>query len=222
MGSAIMRTFIAFLTFVAAAAGATDVAVDHGYELIFQSNTTEVDNVCFDTPTLPSWLSGSYIMAAIGQMEINGQRFNDVLDAFGKLNRFQMNNGTVCFTTKMMNTGFYNESMRENKIGRGVLFDEPTPPRDRCFDPMCNVFAPNDNVVVNSVKLGGEFMMVTDSPTALNFDPFSLEMTGKHKWSDHIVKFGNMGELGSGHPLRIPGGDGRLVDLVVEAPFIGK
>ena len=57
---------------------------------------------------------------------------------------------------------------------------------------MCNVFAPNDNVVVNSVKLGGEFMMVTDSPTALNFDPFSLEMTGKHKWSDHIVKFGNV------------------------------
>ena len=57
-------------------------------------------------------------MAAIGQMEVNGQRFNDVLDAFGKLNRFQMNNGTVCFTTKMMNTGFYNESMRENKIGR--------------------------------------------------------------------------------------------------------
>ena len=37
--------------------------------------------------------------------------------------------------------------------------------------------------------------MVTDSPTALNFDPATLGMKSKHKWSDHMVKFGNMGEV---------------------------
>ena len=74
--------------------------------------------MCFNAPGLPEFLTGSFIMAVIGQMEVGEQKFNDVLDGFGKLNRFEMKNGTVCFTTKMMNTGFYNESMREKKIGR--------------------------------------------------------------------------------------------------------
>jgi len=196
-------------------------AADLGYELIFKSENSTVDNKCFPAPNLPAFLNGSYLFAAIGQLEMGEQRFNDILDGFGKLHRFEMSAGKVCFSAKMMDTGFYTESVEKGRIADGVLFDETTPPRRKCLDPMCNVFAPNDNVIINTVKLGTDYLMVTDSPTALNFDPATLGMKSKHKWSDHMVKFGNMGELSSGHPLRWPG-DGRLLDLVVEAPYIGK
>jgi len=91
------------------AGGSTTVAADFGYELLFQSNTTEVDNACFPVgASYPEWLNGSYLFAAMGQLEIGEQRFNDILDAFGKLHRFELNadKQEVCFSTRMMNTGF--------------------------------------------------------------------------------------------------------------------
>ena len=57
------------------------------------------------------------------------QRFNDILDGFGKLHRFEMSAGKVCFSAKMMDTGFYTESVEKGRIADGVLFDETTPPR---------------------------------------------------------------------------------------------
>lgn len=190
---------------------------------MFQSNTTRVDNSCFRTTPYPAYMAGMYLFASIGQMELGGFRFQDVLDGFGKIHRFDMAPDTdqICFSTKMMDTGFYNESMAQGKVAAGVLFKETIPPR-KCLLPVCNILAPNDNVVINTVSIGADYMMVTDSPTTLNFDPARLHMTGVHKWDDHFVKWGNKGMLGSGHPLRWPGdAQNRLLNIVVEAPYVG-
>ena len=61
-----------------------DVAIDEGYELLFRSETTEVRNTCFRTAALPHWLQGSFLFAAVGQLEVGVQKFVNVLDGFGK------------------------------------------------------------------------------------------------------------------------------------------
>ena len=196
---------------------------EEGWKLLFTSNTTEVDNYCISTRALPHYLNGSYLFAAIGQLEMGGQRFQDILDGYGKLHRFVLSSSSqkVCFTAKMMDTGFYNESVKKGGVAAGVLFSETIPPR-HCILPMCNIRGPNDNVIINTLALGNDYMMVTDSPTTLDFDPASLHMRGLHKWTDSFTKRGNMGMLGSGHPLPWPqDAQNRLLNIVVEAPYIG-
>eukprot|EP00937_MAST-01D_sp_MAST-1D-sp2_P001050 g1050.t1 len=201
-------------------------AVDEGYEMLFRSETTEVCNACYEAPSLPSWLEGSYLIAAIGQLEIGEQKFVDVLDGFGKLHRVDIKPraglpSEICLSARMMDTAFYNESLAKGKIAPSVLFNEPVPPR-KGLNPLRNIMGPNDNVLINSVELGkGQYMMVTDSPTSLDVSPSTLRMLGKHRWSDKTVRPGNMGMLGSGHPLRWPGdAQKRLLELVVEAPYV--
>ena len=212
-----------------ASAAADAVAVDEGYGMVYQSNTTEVDRFCFSSGALPPYVNGTYIFAAVGAMEMGETRFVDVLDGFGKLHSFELDGGDGgggCFSAAMMNTGFYNASVAKGVVTAGVLFDETVPPR-KGLDPLRNILAPNDNVIINTVKLGEGYMMVTDSPTTLDFDPRTLGMLGEHKWDDKMVKLGNKGMLSSGHPVRRPRSSasgaehGQLIDIVVEAPFVG-
>jgi len=199
------------------------LSVEEGWELLFRSNTTEVDKICFDTGgfEVPRFMHGMYLFASVGQMEMGGLHFQDVLDGFGKIHRFMISTESVCFSAKMMDTGFYNDSKKHGKVGPGVLFKETVPPR-QCLLPLCNIIAPNDNVIINTVAIAQDYMMVTDSPTTLDFDPARLHMIGTHKWSDHFVKWGNKGMLGSGHPLRWPSdSQNRLLNIVVEAPYVG-
>jgi hypothetical protein len=51
-----------------------------------------------------------------------------ILDGFGKLNRFDIRQGQVCFTARMMDTGFYNDSIALQKVAPAVLFEQTAPP----------------------------------------------------------------------------------------------
>ena len=217
-----------------ASTAAAPSAPDMHYEMIYQSNTTEVKRFCF-TGAVPSYVNGTYMFATVGAMEMGHMKFVDVLDGFGKLHSFELDGGNGgdpagggggggCFSAKMMNTAFYNASLAKGEVTAGVLFDETVPPR-KGLDPLRNILAPNDNVIINTVKLGEDFMMVTDSPTTLDFDPITLGMLDTHQWDDKMVRFGSKGMLSSGHPVRRPRSataeNGQLIDVVVEAPYVG-
>ena len=64
--------------------------------------------------------------------------------SFGKLSRFTVSQGKLCFASRMMDTEFYNLSIAKNYVAPSMLFMETTPPRG--FSGLRNLAGPNDNV----------------------------------------------------------------------------
>jgi len=211
---------------------------DIGYELLFADSTETVEWECWDAPQLPSWMNGSFVIPAVGQFSFGGLDFQGTLDGFGKLHRFQLSDGKVCERARMMLTGFYNQSHEMGTVAPSMLFDETSPPRQPCNVtepkhskyPSCNVDAPNDNTFVNAIKLGDEYLTITDSVYADHIDPINAQVLGKWNWTDKVGHFLHMGALASAHPLRRDGwySDSDMIMLQIDTsplprgvPFVG-
>jgi carotenoid cleavage dioxygenase-like enzyme len=198
---------------------------DPGWELLFQDSTQSVEMWCEAAPALPSYLHGSFYMSGPAQFSLGGYNFTCVLDAFGKINRFELSHGQICFSARMLQSKFYNDSMTLGRPAAGLLFTETVPPR-KCpfYNPLCNVLAmvdSADNNFVNTLKLGKELTLLTDSTTFLDFDPRSLRVLGHRKFrqNDDFDTFG--GFLGSAHPLKAATGD-RWVEIMMGTSGLGQ
>merc|ERR1711907_371266 len=184
MGALPMRSSQVVAVAAIALAVFIKAAEDIGYEELFEDSIKPVPWTCWDNAGLPSWLNGSFIIPSVGQFSFGGRKFKGTLDGFGKLHRFQLAGQQICERANMMLTGFYNTSMKEGTIAPGMLFDETEPPRPPCNVsdpsapkyPSCNVKAPNDNTFVNTIKLGQEYLTITDSVYADHVDPSAAQV----------------------------------------------
>lgn len=189
---------------------------DLGFAELFTTHNASVDEVCIDFPAA-SYLEGTFVLPSLGQFEMADETFTGLLDGFGKLARFTLSNQSLCYHSRMMDTGFYNESMHTGKVAPGLMFSETAPPRN--YSGLQNIGGPNDNVFVNTYSLGvpgpGEqshFRCVTDSQMSIEFDPLTLNMIGKKiKWEDKM-DFGNL-PIGSAHPLPHPHEAGCIINV---------
>jgi len=201
---------------LAAAVSARDI----GYTELFTSHNLSVD-YCIEQP-VPNLLHGSsFIIPSLGQFEMGNTSFRGLLDGFGKLNRFTFANGSICFKSKMMDTGFYNASLSAGKVGPSLLFAETDPPRG--YGAMTNMQGPNDNVFVNTYQMADVFRAVTDSETSLEFDPHTLAMIGKTKWSDQDdeIPAPIMFTSGSAHQLPHPNMTQCIVNVLPKGDMMG-
>ena len=180
----------------------------------FDSSSNRIDRVC---TTTSNPITGTFLIPSTGVFVVGDYSFASGLDAFGKLTKFEISPDETCVTSVMMNTGFYNQSLAAGKIIEGVLFKDTVPPREKCklSAPMCNLNGPNDNVFVNTVQLNdGRIVAVTDSPTWLTVEGETLTIGERLPFSK--IESGQIGMLGSGHPLWVPiGGKDTLVGLEV-------
>ena len=205
--------------------GSASAAADVGFTHLYEDSPLPVQWQCWSHAQLPSWLNGSFLLPSVGLFNFKGKEFQGLLDGFGKLHRFEMADGKICLTSKMMLSGFYNQSLSQGSVAPSMLFKETKPPRSCGLNPLCNVKGPNDNVYINSIKLGDHFLQLTDSPVALEVDLETLDIQGKWAWTDKIGHRLHMGVLGSAHPLRRPTSDGSLGEYVMlqtDAPEIGS
>lgn len=171
---------------------------DAGYEKIWTMSSTEnVKETCFELDKSLHWMNGSYIVASVAQFEIGEQTFQGSLDGYGKWHRFEFSaDQGMCFQCRMMESGFYNQSMQENKIIPEMLFADTTPSANTTT--MQRALAPNDNNLVNSFQIGNKFRVNTDFIYYLEMDPYNLEVLDLFKYTDgDVVGF----PLGSAHPM---------------------
>jgi carotenoid cleavage dioxygenase-like enzyme len=200
------------------------VAEDVGYEKFFQSSSAEVwPAQCFDAPGIPAHVQGTYLLGGPALFEMGGRAFQSALDGFGKVHSFKVGGAKVCFSTRMMQTGFYNASVKAGTIGHGGLFLETVPPRScEPFHPLCNMKAAGDNNFVNSFQVSpdepNKLLMVSDTTKMVDFDLESLSVTGDHSWDDHMVQFMHTAALGSAHPLPDPAGRGGTIGIAISSP----
>ena len=197
----IMHTFYCtitlLLTFTTTVARAhEEQTTDIGYDQLFVTHNESFSQVCQDS-NFPKYIKGTFIIPSLGQFEKGGVTFQGLLDGYGKLSRFSVSNGNICFASRMMDTGFYNVSNQMDSIAPSMLFMNTIPTRN--FSGIRNLQGPNDNVFVNTYALDNHFRCVTDSQVELEFDPKTLKMNGpKMKWQD---KTDHGIPLGSAHGL---------------------
>jgi len=197
-------------------------AMDVGYEGLYQTNAdiiTPSEQKCFDIRGLPSSILGTYIIGGPAIFEYGGQAFTSVLDGFGKINRIEIRNGHACFATNMLQSSFWNSSIKAGHIAPGALFTETKPPR-KCpfYNPACDMMAKSDNNWVNSVHLSGggdKIILLSDTTTMIDYDISSMTVSGVHKFDDHMTKLFEVNALGSAHPHT--DGHGGFIEFGVES-----
>jgi carotenoid cleavage dioxygenase-like enzyme len=179
---------------------------DPGYVSLFTTNNESMSGFVSEPGPVPLELvGGSYIIPSLGQFEMGDQKVQGLFDAFGKLHRFGFNtNGSMTFVCKMMDTAFYNQSEALGAVGPGNVFYKTDPPRK--FTGMQNIGGPNDNVFVNTYRIGEgnntRMRSITDSQTGVEFDPHTLKMMRNITWNDRLDKPAPpiTYESGSAHP----------------------
>ena len=175
---------------------------DTGYETLFTTYDTNIPQTCFplSSNTLP-FEEGSFIIPSVAKFELGNHNFTSVLDGFGKFHKFTFKSGTsptMCFTSRMIGSGFYNQSENSNQIAPSVLFMDTAPPLN--YKPFQTLNGPNDNVYVNTAKIGDSFLSLTDSQYVLKFNEDDLSVEGLVKWADGLDKA--KVATGSAHALK--------------------
>lgn len=190
----------------ATAARAATTALDEGYEALFTSYTENTPRTCQGLPASLSGLgisSGSFIIPSVAEFELGDNAFQSVLDGYGKLHKFDFDaaKNEFCYTSRMIESGFYNQSTASKTIAPGILFMDTIPPLK--YKAAQKLAGPNDNVYVNTFRLGGpssdSILSLTDSQYMLNIDFDSLGVQNLVKFSDSLDK--NKLSTGSAHVL---------------------
>merc|ERR1719454_1030676 len=141
------------------------------------------------------------------------------------LNRFEIGSAQVCFTSVWMDTLYLNQSESKG-YPVGMIFEHPIPDRPACplLHPECNMKAGGDNNWVNIISVGGELLMLSDTPVMMPVDVDTLKFSGIKPWLDdkqgsmsqpNWIKTGHVATTGSAHPVQRPGTN-TWVDIISE------
>jgi len=172
--------------------------LDEGYDILYKTFDEPIERTCFTLSQKTSFAKGTWVIPSVGQFEMGNNKFTSVLDGFGKLHKFDFVSDQVCFTSKMIESGFYNESMAKGKAAPGVLFMDMQPPMH--YNYAQKMGGPNDNVYVKTLRVGETYFSLTDAQTMLEFSPADLSIVKKVEFSDAMDK----GKIatGSAHAMK--------------------
>lgn len=151
------------------------------YRLGFRTQDEERTNVRLPTEgSFPGWLRGDLIRNGPGRFEAGETRLRHWFDPFAMLRRFRIHDGDVTYANRFVRSRDYEYA--DAADGGGVRTPFPGTPPDRpVWTRLAQVLRGTfpDNPVIGVQRFGEEFAAVTESPTALCFDPDTLETTGR-------------------------------------------
>jgi len=126
---------------------------------------------------IPSYVRGSYIKNGPGAFTTFQHRYTHAFDGLAKLQKFDIDNGTVQFTTRFVQSNTYaasrNQPMAHVSAG-------PVEPPFGLWDRLANTLS-YDNACVNVEELShsGVIVAVTDAAVKQQIDPITLETVGR-------------------------------------------
>lgn len=178
-----LRSLLFLTVFVSLGASQKDL----GYESLFTTSDTEIHE-CQPLKSRLPFQQGTWLIPSVAKFEMGGNNFTSVLDGFGKFNKFSFSEkdgvSSVCFTSKMIGSGFYNTSVDKGKIAPSILFMDTAPPLN--YRPMELLNGPNDNVYVNTANVGVKMISLTDSQYMLQFSMDDLSVENLIQFVDTI------------------------------------
>lgn len=164
-----------------------------GYALGFTTLETEIDSAELAlSGELPPWLAGSLLRTGPAKFEVGEQQMRHWFDGLAMLHRFTIADGAVSYGNRFLESDAYRRSRAEGKI---VFSEFATDPCRSLFKRVQSMFAPalTDNANVNVMKLGEQFIALTETPLPVQFDPHTLKSAGVHPYRPP-------GQLSTAHP----------------------
>lgn len=157
---------------------------------------------------LPKWLDGEFLVSGPSKFYMGNMKVNTALDGFGRYSRFNIKDGDITFTSKLMNSTWFNECEKANKILPGMTFMHTTPERWESKIPFVNIYYAttyydNDWVQPNRLPDGKTYVGMTDMSDMIVIDLETLTSKGKQTWEDDLpcktggthVEYNKAGEM---------------------------
>lgn len=166
------------------------------------------------------------IRNGVGRFEIGERKFTNALDAYAKLSSWRFpGNGSAFFSTRMIYSDSYNESLANNDVAPYLMLDRVDPPFDIVKELESFKNGP-DNMNVNIFNFGGDkedFVVVSDYWNLYTVDPHSLvTLKGVKPQVPNTTLSMTTIVLGSAHPLLEPGTKNYLTFVSVASPIPGQ
>jgi beta,beta-carotene 9',10'-dioxygenase len=144
----------------------------------------------------PAWLAGSLLRIGPAKFEVGSRSYNHWFDGLGMLHRFGFADGTVTYASRFVDSPAYQAARDTGTIAYSEFATDPC---RSLFKRITTMFVPpkfgqNTNVAV--VRLGKEFLALTESPLPVAFDPATLDTLGVARPAP--------GQLTVAHPHRAP------------------
>ncbi|XP_051842926.1 carotenoid-cleaving dioxygenase, mitochondrial [Antechinus flavipes] len=153
----------------------------------------------------PKWLNGCLIRIGPGKFEFGKEKYNHWFDGMALLHQFKMEDGTVTYKSKFLQSDTYKTNSIHNRIMVSEFGTLALP--DPCksvlgrFMSKFESFTMTDNTSVNCVRYKGDYYVSTETNYMNKMDPESLEKIEKVDWSKFIAVNG-----ATAHPHYDPDG----------------
>uniref|UniRef100_A0A8C8SAJ5 Carotenoid-cleaving dioxygenase, mitochondrial n=1 Tax=Pelusios castaneus TaxID=367368 RepID=A0A8C8SAJ5_9SAUR len=154
---------------------------------------------------IPKWLNGNLLRNGPGKFEFGEEKFNHWFDGMALLHQFQLENGTVTYRSKFLQSDAYMTNSRHNRIMVSEFGTLAMP--DPCksifgrFLSRFEMLQQTDNSSVNYVVYKGDYYVSAEGNFMSKVDPETLETKEKVDWSKFVVVNG-----ATAHPHYDPDG----------------
>uniref|UniRef100_A0A8B9S2E3 Carotenoid-cleaving dioxygenase, mitochondrial n=1 Tax=Apteryx owenii TaxID=8824 RepID=A0A8B9S2E3_APTOW len=140
---------------------------------------------------IPKWINGNLLRNGPGKFEFGEEKFNHWFDGMALLHQFQLENGTVTYRSKFLQSSSYSANSQNNRIVASEFGTLAMP------DPCKSVFGrfmsrfeipqPSDNASVNYVMYKGDYYVSSETVFMHKVDPETLETKEKVDWSKFVA-----------------------------------
>jgi carotenoid cleavage dioxygenase-like enzyme len=151
----------------------------------------------------PNWLSGTLVRNGPAQFSVGDEDYNHWFDGHAMLHAFRMQEGTVSYRNRFVESASRTEALAEGRITRGEFATDPCM---SIFGRVMSIFnpSPTDNASINVAQLDDQYVALTATPLPVAFDPETLETAGVVDYEDEVHA-----DMSTPHPHVEPG-TGRL------------
>ncbi|KAM6044866.1 carotenoid-cleaving dioxygenase, mitochondrial isoform 1-T1 [Theristicus caerulescens] len=140
---------------------------------------------------IPKWINGNLLRNGPGKFEFGEEKFNHWFDGMALLHQFRLENGTVTYRSKFLQSNSYLTNSQHNRIVVSEFGTLAMP------DPCKSVFGrfmsrfempqPSDNASVNYVVYKGDYYVSNENIFMYKVDPETLETKEKVDWSKFVA-----------------------------------
>lgn len=179
---------------------------DRALDLLFQTNVKEYDRITvnFEKP-LPIWLlNKKLIRIGAGCFEMGDKSFIHTFDAFGKMHIWNFEPNRTTFSAKFVRTRTFMDSERRKTVSPLYTLFDDTIPRQSLIDRLRSLFNGPDNVNVNIVKFGSDYLAISDfwSKYVIDIDRGGTLFRTSPDFLHRSIITRRIPLLSSSHPIR--------------------
>ncbi|HSH77368.1 MAG TPA: carotenoid oxygenase family protein [Herpetosiphonaceae bacterium] len=140
--------------------------------------------------TLPPWLHGTLVRNGPARFEAGAQRMRHWFDGLAMLHRFTLAARRVSYANKYVRSPAYAYIAAHQRLGYPEFATDPC---RSIFKRLTTRFWPEfgHNTSVNVTRLADRFLAWTETPLPIEFDPYTLDTLGVHRFDDQLDTIAN-------------------------------